>query len=90
MKGQSPLRRGLCLLILLAIFLSAGQLTEYLAGARWVEIGPFGSTRHAPPLVELLGLAYDALVEGAVYYMPYYTIPLGLKLVESIKKEVES
>jgi hypothetical protein len=83
-------QRGLYLLILLAIFLSVGQLTEYLAGARWVEIGPFGSTRHAHPLIELIGLAYNALVEGAVYYMPYYTIPLGLKLIESIKKEAES
>jgi hypothetical protein len=80
-------QRGLHLLILLAVFLSVGQLTEYLAGARWVEIGSFESTQHAHPLIELLGLAYNALVEGAVYYMPYYTIPLGLKLVESIRKE---
>ena len=83
-------QRGLYLLFLLAIFLSVGQLTEYLAGARWVEIGPFGSTRHAHPFIELIGLAYNALVEGAVYYMPYYTIPLGLKLTESIKKEARS
>jgi hypothetical protein len=78
-------RRGLLLLLLLAIFLSVGQATEVLAGARWVEVGPFGGTRHAPLWLELLGLAYNALVEGAVYYMPYFTIPLGLRLVRSIQ-----
>ena len=78
-------RRGLLLLLLLAIFLSVGQATEVLAGARWVEVGPFDGTRHAPLWVELLGLAYNALVEGAVYYMPYFTIPLGLRLVRSIQ-----
>jgi hypothetical protein len=76
-------QRGLYLLILLAVFLSVGQLTEVLAGARWVEIGPFESPRHARLWVELLGLAYNALVEGAVYYMPYFTVPAGLKLLES-------
>jgi hypothetical protein len=80
-------QRGLYLLVLLAIFLSIGQLTEYLAGARWVETGPFGGTRHAHPLVELVGLAYNALVEGAVYYMPYFVVPVGFKLVQSTRKE---
>jgi hypothetical protein len=78
-------QRGRSLLVLLAIFMSVGELTEVLAGARWVEIGPFASPRHARPWIELLGLAYNALIEGAVYYVPYFTVPVGFKLITSIK-----
>lgn len=81
-------RRGLYLLVLLTIYFSVGQIAEYLAGARWIEIGAIGRTQHAHPFIEFLGLTYNALVEGAVFYMPYFTIPLGLKLVESIKTEL--
>jgi hypothetical protein len=80
-------RRGFYLLVLLAVYFSAGQMTEYLAGARWIEIGAVGRTQHARPWIEFVGLAYNALVEGAVFYMPYFTIPLGLRLVESIETE---
>jgi hypothetical protein len=88
-KPDKALRkRGFYLFILLAIFLSVGQLTEFLAGVRWIEAGPFGDTRHAHPVIELVGLAYNCLVEGAVYYMPYFTIPAGLGLIKIRQKHL--
>jgi len=76
-------RRGLHLAVLLTIYFAVGQLTEYLAGVRWVEIGAVGATQHAPPLVELIGLIYNVVFEGTLFYVPYYTIPVGLGLVKS-------
>ncbi len=60
-------------------------MSEYLAGVRWIETGAVGATQHAPPLVELIGLAYNVVFEGTVFYVPYYTIPVGLGLVRSVE-----
>jgi hypothetical protein len=79
-------KKGLYLFVLLTVAFTLGQAAEYLAGARWVEIGAIGSTQHAQPQVEFLGLTYNVLFEGAIFYMPYYTIPLGLGLIASITK----
>ncbi len=75
--------RGLYLLILMIIFGTVWTLGEFLAGTRWIEVGTEGNTRHAPPLIEFASLAFDVLIEIAVAYVPFFSIPVWLGLIKS-------
>jgi hypothetical protein len=75
--------RGYYLFILMTIFGTVWTTAEYYAGTRWIEVGVVGSTAHAPQLIEFLALAFDVVVEITVAYIPFYTLPLGLKLIQS-------
>ena len=68
--------RGLYLLILMIIFGTVWTLGEYLAGTRWIEVGTESNTRHAPPLIEFGALAFDVVIEIAVAYVPFFSIPV--------------
>ncbi len=76
-------QRGLYLFILMTIFGAVWTIAEYLAGTRWIEVGTLGNTTHAPPLIEFLALSFDVIVEISIAYIPFYTLPLGLKLIKS-------
>jgi len=77
--------RGYYLFLLMLIFGTVWTVTEYIAGSRWIEVGVAGSTVHADPVIEFLALAWDVIVEITVAYIPFFTLPLGLKLIESQK-----
>ncbi|MBD3337611.1 MAG: hypothetical protein GF353_00790 [Candidatus Lokiarchaeota archaeon] len=75
--------RGYYMFVLMLIFGTVWTVGEYLAGTRWIEVGSEGSTRHAPILIEILAFAFDIIIEITVAYIPFYTLPLGLKLIKS-------
>lgn len=81
---KSDRMRGWYLFILMTIFGTVWTLAEYLAGTRWIEVGVVGDTRHAPPIIEFLALAFDIVIEITVAYIPFYTLPLGLGLIASL------
>jgi hypothetical protein len=76
--------RGWYLFLFLAIFGTVWTLAEYLAGSRWIEAGIPGSTSHAAAEIECFWLAFDVLVDIAIAYVPFYTLPLGLRLIASL------
>ena len=75
--------RGLCLLFLMIIFGTVWTLGEYLAETRWIEIDTDGNTSHAPLLIEFDALAFDVIIEIAVAYIPFFSIPVRLGLIKS-------
>ncbi|MHA1438775.1 MAG: hypothetical protein ACTSPD_14490 [Promethearchaeota archaeon] len=78
-------KRGEYLFLFMTVFGTVWTIAEYLAGTRWIEIGTIDSTEHAPPLVEFFWLTFDIIIEITVAYIPFYTLPLGLKLIKSEK-----
>lgn len=76
-------RRGYYLFLLMTIFGAVWTVGEFLAGTRWIEVGVEGNTSHAPPIIEFLALTFDIVIEITVAYIPFYTLPLGLKLIKS-------
>ena len=77
--------RGYYMFLLMLIFGTVWTAAEYIAGSRWIEVGIDGSTVHADPITEFLALAWDVVVEITVAYIPFFTLPLGLKLIQSEK-----
>lgn len=77
--------RGLNFLLLMLIFGTVWTIAECIAGTRWIEVGIVGDTRHAPLLIEFLALAFDVIIEISIAYLPFYTLPLGLKLIKSVE-----
>lgn len=63
-------------------------LAYWLSGQRWVEIGiknadgTYSNLRRADPLLELIVILYNALVEIALIYMPFLAIPYLLGLIK--------
>lgn len=63
------------------IFGCVWTLSEWGAGTRWIEVGE-SLTRHADPAVEVTAFIFDIVIEIAAAYLPFYTIPVGLGLID--------
>lgn len=67
--------RGLMMMGVLIVMVTAWTATQVWANTRWIEIGPLSDLTRAPPIIEILVLAYDIIVEICLAYLPYYAIP---------------
>lgn len=71
------------------INISLWTILEWLTGQRWIEVGIKTSEgtylylTRAPPLIEVLALAYDVIIEIVLMYMPFLAIPYLLGLIKS-------
>ena len=75
-------RRTRDLFVSLAIL---GILTNYgmfVCNVRWVEVDSGSGYVRASPYVENVVLLYDAIVEIAAMYLPFFTIPFALNLIK--------
>ena len=81
LKSQSKelKRRAFNMFISMIVFGTVWTLAEYFAGTRWIEVGTFSSSFHAPPLIEFFALSFDVVVEIALVYVPFFVIPILTK-----------
>lgn len=71
------LRRRACAMFgFMLIFGTVWTLAERAAGTRWIEVGEFGASRHAPAWLEIAALAFDVVLEIAVAYLTFFAIPV--------------
>jgi hypothetical protein len=78
-------KRGLYMFGVMLILMIAWTFGEWLAGQRWIEVGPEeGPWTLAPPLIHIGMLLYDIVVEMGLFTLSFLAIPSLLKL---IKKE---
>ena len=68
-------QRALWMFIFMIVFGAIWTLAEYYAGNRWIEIGEFGNSQHAPPIIEFFALMFDIVIEIAAVYLPFFAIP---------------
>lgn len=68
-------RRAIAMFAFMLIFGTVWTLAERAAGTRWIEVGEFGASRHAPAWVEIGALAFDVVMEIAVAYLVFFAIP---------------
>ncbi|MHA1658778.1 MAG: hypothetical protein ACTSUT_06610 [Promethearchaeota archaeon] len=63
-------------------------LVYRLSGQRWVEIGTlnpegmYSNLRRAIPVIELIVIVYNAIVEIALIYMTFLAIPYLIGLIK--------
>src|SRR5271157_3356556 len=76
-------KRCICMLAIMAIFATIWTISDVLANTRWIEVGTFGTSTEAPPLIEFSALAWDVLVEIAGAYVPFLIIPYLFKLIKN-------
>lgn len=69
-------KRGFWLFIFMVMFGAVWTIAEYYAGTRWIEVGEFGNSQHAPPWVEFWALTFDVVIEIAAVYVPFFAIPV--------------
>ena len=76
-------RRGLMFLGGMFIVSISFTIFNWVQGVRWIEVGTLTSLTRAPPLIEFGALVYDALIEVAFIYVPFFSTPIWLKLIKS-------
>jgi len=85
-KSDKELRkRGFLMLLGMFIVSISFTIFGWAQGVRWIEVGnaDLGVLYRAPALIEFGALAYDALIEVALIYIPFFAIPLWFKLIKS-------
>jgi len=83
-KADKELRkRGLMMLGGMFIVSISFTIFQWFGGVRWIEIGTLTTLARAPPLIEFGALAYDALIEVGLIYVPFFTVPVWVKLIKS-------
>jgi hypothetical protein len=88
-------KRGIYMYFVMASFIAWWNLLEWLTGQRFIEIGTLNSDgtytnlSRAPPFIEFLAIAYDALIEVSLIYVPFLAIPYWLNLIEKEKEKEE-
>jgi len=77
-------KRGLYMLGVMLILMTAWSLGEWFAGQRWIEIGPEeGPWTYAPPLLQLAMFVYDIVIEMGLFTVCFLAFPYFLKLIKS-------
>ncbi|MHA1915288.1 MAG: hypothetical protein ACW986_04730 [Promethearchaeota archaeon] len=79
-------RRGLYMLGVMLILMTAWTFGEWFAGQRWIEIGPEGGPWiYAPALMQVGMLLYDIVVEMGLFTLCFLAFPSFLKLIKREK-----
>lgn len=69
-------RRAFAMFACMLVFGTVWTLAERAAGTRWIEVGAFGASRHAPAWLEIGALAFDVVMEIAIVYVTFFAIPV--------------
>ena len=82
MSDPATRNRARNMFIAIIVFSLIWSSAQYIANVRWIEIGVL----QAVPLLEILVFAWDIVLEVAMCYVSFYTIPqtLGLLTQEQI------
>ena len=67
--------RGAMMIGVILLIATVWTITQVLVNTRWIEIGPLSDLNRPSPIIEILVLAYDIVVEICLAYLPYYAIP---------------
>ena len=81
-------KRGLYMIAVMLILMTVWTFGEWLAGQRWIEVGPEGGPwTLAPPPLQFGMLAYDIVIEMGLFTLCFLAIPALLKLIKLKKQE---
>ncbi len=81
-------KRGLYMLGVMLILMTVWSFGEWLAGQRWIEVGPEeGPWDLAPPLLQFAMFTYDIVIEMGLFTLCFLAIPSFLKLIKSEKQD---
>jgi hypothetical protein len=76
-------KRGLYMLGVMLILMTAWNFGEWFAGQRWIEFGPEeGPWTIAPPLLQFAMFIYDIVIEMGLFTVCFLAIPTLLKLIK--------
>ena len=80
-------QRGLYMIGVMLILMTVWSFGEWLAGHRWIEVGPEkGPWTLAPPLISLGMFAYDIVIEMGLFTASFLAFPSLFKLIEAEKR----
>ena len=85
-------QRGLYMIGVMLIMMTVWSCGEWLAGQRWIEVGPeSGPWTLAPPLLSGGMFAYDIVIEMGLFTASFLAFPSLFKLIKSRErlKEVD-
>ncbi|MBY9006412.1 MAG: hypothetical protein KGD63_06610 [Candidatus Lokiarchaeota archaeon] len=81
-------KRGLYMIGVMIILMTAWSLGEWFSGQRWIEVGPEeGPWTIAPPLLQFMMFAYDIVIEMGLFTLCFLAVPYFLKLIKSEKQD---
>jgi hypothetical protein len=82
-------KRAIIMFYVMFFNVTIWTILEWLTGQRWIEVGiktsegTFLNLMRASPLIELLSIAYDVIIEIVLIYMTFLAIPYLLGLIKS-------
>jgi lipoprotein signal peptidase len=79
---KSSRKRGLYMIGMTIIYMTAWTIGEWFAGQRWIEIGEEGAWNLAPPLLQFGMLTYDIVIEMGLFTVCFLALPSLLKLIK--------
>ena len=74
-------KRALYMFIATLVFSTIWSIAQYIANVRWIEVGVGLGYAQAVPGLELLVFAWDIIVEVAMCYVSFFTIPYYLGII---------
>lgn len=74
-KDPKLRKRALSMFVTVLIFATLWAVAQYFANTRWIEIDTGGSFVEASPIITILVFAWDLIIEVALCYVAFYTIP---------------
>ncbi len=76
-------KRGLYMIGVMLILMTAWTFGEWFSGQRWIEIGSEGGPwTLAPPLLQFGMLLYDIVIEMGLFTLCFLAVPSLLKLIK--------
>ena len=76
-------KRGLYMIGVMIIYMTAWTIGEWFAGQRWIEFGPEGGPWElATPLLQFGMLMYDIVIEMGLFTLCFLAIPSLLKVIK--------
>jgi hypothetical protein len=83
-KDSQLRKRALSMFVTILIFATLWAVSQYFANTRWIEIDTGGGYVEASPIITVLVFAWDLIIEVALCYVAFFTIPNTL--YRTIKK----
>ena len=78
-KDPKLRKRALSMFVTILMFATLWSVSQYFANTRWIEIDTGGSFVEASPIITILIFAWDLIIEVALCYVAFYTIPNTLQ-----------
>ena len=88
-KDPQLRKRALSMFVTVLVFATVWSVAQYIANTRWIEISIGSGYSQASTIVTILIFAWDLLLEVAICYVAFFTIPDTLKHLIKRKKETE-